>query len=114
VFQGVDWPVALDWLGRTTGVTLSPEQQTAVRLALTQQVAVLTGGPGCGKSYTVRAVVALAKAKHAKVLLAARPDGRPSALGSWPGWRRPPCTGCCNCAPAGTPPSTATTRWTPT
>jgi exodeoxyribonuclease V alpha subunit len=75
VFQGVDWTVALDWLGRTTGVTLSPEQQAAVRLALTQQVAVLTGGPGCGKSYTVRAVVALAKAKHAKVLLAA-PTGR--------------------------------------
>jgi exodeoxyribonuclease V alpha subunit len=38
-------------------------------------VAVLTGGPGCGKSYTVRAVVTLAEAKRAKVLLAA-PTGR--------------------------------------
>jgi exodeoxyribonuclease V alpha subunit len=75
VFQGVDWTVALDWLGRTTGVTLSPEQAAAVRLALSQRVAVLTGGPGCGKSYTVRAIVALARAKHAKVLLAA-PTGR--------------------------------------
>jgi exodeoxyribonuclease V alpha subunit len=46
-----------------------------VRLALTEQVAVLTGGPGCGKSYTVRAVVALARAKRAKILLAA-PTGR--------------------------------------
>ena len=34
-----------------------------------------TGGPGCGKSYTVRAIVALARAKHAKILLAA-PTGR--------------------------------------
>jgi exodeoxyribonuclease V alpha subunit len=74
-FQGVDWTVALDWLRRTSGVTLAPEQEAAVRLALTERVAVLTGGPGCGKSYTVRAIVALARAKHAKVVLAA-PTGR--------------------------------------
>jgi exodeoxyribonuclease V alpha subunit len=74
-FQAVDWPVALDWLRQRIGVTLAPEQETAVRLALTQRVAVLTGGPGCGKSYTVRAVVALARAKHAKIVLAA-PTGR--------------------------------------
>jgi exodeoxyribonuclease V alpha subunit len=73
--QAVDWTVALDWLRRTTGVTLAPEQEAAVRLALTERVAVLTGGPGCGKSYTVRAVVTLALAKHAKILLAA-PTGR--------------------------------------
>jgi exodeoxyribonuclease V alpha subunit len=73
--QAVDWMVALDWLGQTTGVTLAPEQEAAVRLALTERVAVLTGGPGCGKSYSVRAVVTLARAKHAKILLAA-PTGR--------------------------------------
>jgi exodeoxyribonuclease V alpha subunit len=73
--QAVDWPVALDWLRQRTGVTLVPEQAAAVRLALTQRVAVLTGGPGCGKSYTVRAIVALARAKRTKVLLAA-PTGR--------------------------------------
>src|SRR5215203_998393 len=73
--QAVDWTVALDWLGRTMGVTLAPEQEAAVRLALTQRVAVLTGGPGCGKSYSVRAIVALARAKRAKVVLAA-PTGR--------------------------------------
>jgi exodeoxyribonuclease V alpha subunit len=71
----VDWAVALDWLRQTTGVTLAPEQEAAVQLALTQRVAVLTGGPGCGKSYTVRAIVSLARAKHAKILLAA-PTGR--------------------------------------
>lgn len=46
-----------------------------MRLALTRKVAVLTGGPGCGKSFTVRSVVELARAKKAKVLLAA-PTGR--------------------------------------
>jgi exodeoxyribonuclease V alpha subunit len=73
--QAVNWPVALAWLRQRTGVTLAPEQEAAVRLALTERVAVLTGGPGCGKSYTVRAVVALARAKRAKILLAA-PTGR--------------------------------------
>jgi exodeoxyribonuclease V alpha subunit len=74
-FQAVDWTVALEWLHQSTGMTLAPEQAEAVRLALTERVAVLTGGPGCGKSYTVRAVVTLAHAKHAKILLAA-PTGR--------------------------------------
>jgi exodeoxyribonuclease V alpha subunit len=74
-FQTVDWTAALDWLHQTTGVALAPEQEAAVRLALTQRVAVLTGGPGCGKSYSVRAIVALAHAKGAKIILAA-PTGR--------------------------------------
>ena len=74
-FQAVDWPVALDWLRQSNGMALAPEQEEAVRLALTERVAVLTGGPGCGKSYTVRAIVTLARAKHAKMLLAA-PTGR--------------------------------------
>ncbi|CAM5472572.1 ATP-dependent RecD-like DNA helicase [Streptomyces californicus] len=38
-------------------------------------MAVLTGGPGCGKSFTVRSIVELARAKKAKVVLAA-PTGR--------------------------------------
>jgi exodeoxyribonuclease V alpha subunit len=74
-FQGVDWERALAWLARRTGAELAPEQRDAVRLALTERVAVLTGGPGCGKSFTVRSVVELARAKGAKVVLAA-PTGR--------------------------------------
>ncbi|MFI1102593.1 ATP-dependent RecD-like DNA helicase [Streptomyces melanogenes] len=74
-FQDVDWDRALSWLATRTGAELAPEQQEAVRLALTSKVAVLTGGPGCGKSFTVRSVVELARAKKAKVVLAA-PTGR--------------------------------------
>ncbi|MYR75367.1 MULTISPECIES: ATP-dependent RecD-like DNA helicase [unclassified Streptomyces] len=74
-FQDVDWDAALSWLARRTGATLAPEQQAAVRLALSRKVAVLTGGPGCGKSFTVRSVVELARAKNATVVLAA-PTGR--------------------------------------
>jgi len=74
-FKDVAWDAALGWLQTTTGSALAPEQEQAVRLALTERVAVLTGGPGCGKSFTVRSIVALAKAKRAKIVLAA-PTGR--------------------------------------
>jgi len=74
-FQTVDWPKALTWLHERTGNDLAAEQEQAVRLALTSKVAVLTGGPGCGKSFTVRSIVELARARRAKVVLAA-PTGR--------------------------------------
>nr|WP_246497309.1 ATP-dependent RecD-like DNA helicase [Sphaerisporangium rubeum] len=75
MFRSVDWDAALSWLRERTGTDLAAEQAQAVRLALTSKVAVLTGGPGCGKSFTVRSIVTLARAKKAKVVLAA-PTGR--------------------------------------
>jgi exodeoxyribonuclease V alpha subunit len=74
-FQSVDWDKAFGWLRGRTGTDLAPEQADAVKRALTGKVAVLTGGPGCGKSFTVRSVIELARARNAKVVLAA-PTGR--------------------------------------
>ncbi|WP_017613599.1 SF1B family DNA helicase RecD2 [Nocardiopsis salina] len=74
-FAGVDWEVVLDWLRTRTGTDLAEEQQRAVRLALTERVCVLTGGPGVGKSFTVSSIVTTALAKRHKVVLAA-PTGR--------------------------------------
>jgi Helix-hairpin-helix containing domain/AAA domain len=74
-FASVDWGKALAWLRARTGAELAAEQEQAVRLALTSKVAVLTGGPGCGKSFTVKSVITLAAAKRVKVVLAA-PTGR--------------------------------------
>ncbi|MBC9716968.1 ATP-dependent RecD-like DNA helicase [Streptomyces sp. TRM66268-LWL] len=74
-FRDVYWDKALGWLKTRTGASLAPEQEEAVKLSLTRKVAVLTGGPGCGKSFTVRSIVELARAKKAKVVLAA-PTGR--------------------------------------
>ena len=74
-FAQVDWDKALGWLHTRTGQDLAAGQQEAVTLALTSKVAVLTGGPGCGKSFTVRSIVTLATAKQATVVLVA-PTGR--------------------------------------
>ena len=74
-FRTVDWDRAFDWLSTRGVAALAPAQVEAVQVALTERVAVLTGGPGTGKSTTTRAVVELARAKGARVLLAA-PTGR--------------------------------------
>src|SRR5207253_4678019 len=54
---------------------LAPEQANGVRMALTTPVSILTGGPGTGKTHTLKAVLMLAQAKQLRCLLAA-PTGR--------------------------------------
>ncbi|GHO70857.1 ATP-dependent RecD-like DNA helicase [Ktedonobacter sp. SOSP1-52] len=56
-------------------IELSEEQRHAVELAASSRLLVLTGGPGCGKTFTTRTIVALWKAMGKSLLLAA-PTGR--------------------------------------
>ncbi|MCI5183742.1 MAG: recombinase RecD [Candidatus Electrothrix sp. AW1] len=66
------------WLQRyaqQTGVLLSEEQAAAVQSIAGCQCAILTGGPGCGKTTTTKVLVALLRAMGRSVLLAA-PTGR--------------------------------------
>ncbi|HMQ55235.1 MAG TPA: ATP-dependent RecD-like DNA helicase [Anaerolineae bacterium] len=76
VFQGIDWNQAFEWLGRRPGgLTLAERQRQAVQMALSNKVSILTGGPGTGKTSTVRAVLELLNSKGKQALLAA-PTGR--------------------------------------
>ncbi|GAA0390205.1 ATP-dependent RecD-like DNA helicase [Acrocarpospora corrugata] len=54
---------------------LHDDQRAAMTLALTCTVSILTGGPGCGKSHTVRAIAATVRAMGGTVTLAA-PTGK--------------------------------------
>lgn len=54
---------------------LSPEQQQAVKTALTHPVSILTGGPGTGKTTTLRSLIAILQA-HKKRFALASPTGR--------------------------------------
>ncbi|MET9396077.1 ATP-dependent RecD-like DNA helicase [Kitasatospora sp. NPDC002965] len=54
---------------------LTEDQEAAVLMAVTEPVSVLTGGPGCGKSFTVKAILDLVEAVGGRVGLAA-PTGR--------------------------------------
>lgn len=57
------------------GVSLNPDQRRAVELALSHGAAVITGGPGTGKTTIVRVLVARAAHRQERWLLAA-PTGR--------------------------------------
>jgi exodeoxyribonuclease V alpha subunit len=54
---------------------LSPEQQAAIRMALSHPVSVLTGGPGTGKTTALKALITVAEAANKRYALAS-PTGR--------------------------------------
>lgn len=66
------------WLGRwceRSGLALAPEQEQAILNGVQNALLVLTGGPGSGKTTTLRALVGLLRAMGQSVLLAA-PTGK--------------------------------------
>ncbi|MBN2391390.1 MAG: ATP-dependent RecD-like DNA helicase [Anaerolineae bacterium] len=75
VFQSVEWDHAFAWLEERNPIHLAEQQQAAVRMALTEKVSILTGGPGTGKTTITRSIIHLLLAKHRSVLLCA-PTGR--------------------------------------
>jgi exodeoxyribonuclease V alpha subunit len=70
-----DLEEALGLVERAEGLVLSSEQRAAVLMALHHRVFILTGGPGTGKTTTVRAIVKLLAHYEQKILLAS-PTGR--------------------------------------
>ena len=60
---------------REQGITYAAQQRQAVALAAREGVLILTGGPGTGKTTTVRGIVALFQKMGLDILLAA-PTGR--------------------------------------
>lgn len=59
----------------TCGVELAPEQRAGVEMALANRVSVLTGGPGTGKTSTLKAILAAIRADGRSVVLGA-PTGK--------------------------------------
>ncbi|MBT5715829.1 MAG: Flp pilus assembly complex ATPase component TadA, partial [Opitutae bacterium] len=66
---------AIEWAQEKAGFEFAEAQTEGIRNALSSKVAILTGGPGTGKTTILRAIVSILKAKKAKVMLAA-PTGR--------------------------------------
>ena len=60
---------------KSQGITYAPQQRLAVELAAQRQVMLLTGGPGTGKTTSLRGVLALFEALGLETALAA-PTGR--------------------------------------
>ena len=66
---------AVEWAEQKAGFAFHELQSSAVRNALANKISILTGGPGTGKTSTLRSLVSILKAKGVRVHLAA-PTGR--------------------------------------
>lgn len=76
LLTGLTWTVNLPAFGPETDVEeLNDDQREAINIALRCPVSILTGGPGTGKSFTMKALISeLEKRKKSYVLCA--PTGR--------------------------------------
>jgi len=74
-FRRLDWQAAYALLDRQGPIQMTPQQKSALKMALTEKVSVLTGGPGTGKSTITAGVIRLLQMRSASVLLCA-PTGR--------------------------------------
>lgn len=71
--SGVDG--IIDKVQKSTGIQYDEIQKDAIRTAAASKVMILTGGPGTGKTTTVKGIIAVFQEAGLKILLAA-PTGR--------------------------------------
>jgi len=69
------WEKVTSWLKKKQEIILAAEQMEVVKTALTEKMMVLTGGPGTGKTTTLKSIVLILQELKVKVFLAA-PTGR--------------------------------------
>ncbi len=69
------WDTVFNLLKQKRNMYLTEKQQAAVKMAYSQKVCILTGGPGTGKSTSIRALLMLLRNRKIDVALAA-PTGR--------------------------------------
>jgi len=73
--QRQDWEKLLAAAELITGLRLAPQQRSAIQAVLTHRVTVLTGGPGTGKTTSIRTLLQICEQYHYRAVLAA-PTGR--------------------------------------
>ncbi len=68
-------PKEIDYVEKNMGIKFDEAQRQAITLALLNSVFILTGGPGTGKTTTLKAIIELCEFRELNVVLAA-PTGR--------------------------------------
>ncbi len=69
------WEEVFTFLAEKRNILLTVKQREAVQMAYSRKVSILTGGPGTGKSTSLRALLMVLRNRRARVALAA-PTGR--------------------------------------
>jgi exodeoxyribonuclease V alpha subunit len=75
LWPSIDVPRALRWVEKQTGLRLAASQRSALETVLRSRIAVITGGPGVGKTTLVNSILRILDEKDVEVALAA-PTGR--------------------------------------
>jgi exodeoxyribonuclease V alpha subunit len=75
IYPSIDFDKAVAWCEQRTERTLAPSQREALKTILTNRIAIITGGPGVGKTTLVNSILLVLRAKGVKCLLCA-PTGR--------------------------------------
>lgn len=74
-WPSVDADKAITWVEKKLSIALAERQKSAIRLALTSKLLVITGGPGVGKTTLVNSILTILRAKQVKAMMCA-PTGR--------------------------------------
>ncbi|HVC89103.1 MAG TPA: ATP-dependent RecD-like DNA helicase [Acidobacteriaceae bacterium] len=74
-YPKIDFNRAVVWCEKKTGMTLAPSQREALKTVLASRAAIITGGPGVGKTTLVNSILLILRAKKVRCLLCA-PTGR--------------------------------------
>jgi exodeoxyribonuclease V alpha subunit len=74
-FAQANWERVFSHLAERRNIDLTERQREAVRMALTYPVSILTGGPGTGKTTTLRTIIMALQQRGYRYLLAS-PTGR--------------------------------------
>jgi exodeoxyribonuclease V alpha subunit len=74
-YPPIDIEKAIAWCEQRTGKTLAASQREALKIVLATRAAIITGGPGVGKTTLVNSILLILRAKKVKWLLCA-PTGR--------------------------------------
>ena len=69
------WDAVFNYLAQNRKMVLTEKQREAVQMAYNSKVSILTGGPGTGKSTSIRALLMVLRKRRIEVALAA-PTGR--------------------------------------
>lgn len=73
--SGYDYTELIDVEERSKAITYAEQQRKAISLAMSKGFIILTGGPGTGKTTTLKAIISLYEQKGMKVQIAA-PTGK--------------------------------------
>lgn len=71
----IDTEKATEWVEKTLQISLAPSQKETLKSVLTSKIAIITGGPGVGKTTLVKSILKILEAKKVKISLCA-PTGR--------------------------------------